>query len=219
MTIQEKINQINKKLQSCGKEAVQEIKMIDKSGKTIGKIRYGYKPQYVFDAVNEFIGADNWRYKVLSSEIFEKQTVVQVGIYFRSDDGKWLSKGQQFGQMNVIRGNAGDAYKGAVTDALQKALSLMSIGSDAYKGLLKQFYNGARTNTTKINNPKKSNDKKPVAKGQSVSNKDLPELDGVNYKREAGKVIAIGNTYNYKGILKAAGFSWDAGKQVWLKAA
>ena len=49
-----KIAEINAQLRSIGSEAVQEIKMT-KDGKVVGHVRYGFKPQYVFDAVNEIL--------------------------------------------------------------------------------------------------------------------------------------------------------------------
>jgi thioredoxin-related protein len=58
-TLTEKINAVNKKLRSLGIQAIQEIKMKDKEGKVIGQIKYGYRPQYVFDSINEFLGPEN----------------------------------------------------------------------------------------------------------------------------------------------------------------
>ncbi len=37
----------------------------------IGQIRYGYKAQYVFDAVNEILQPENWRHEIVSKEIFD----------------------------------------------------------------------------------------------------------------------------------------------------
>ena len=60
-----KIEQINGRLRSFGREAVQEIKMM-KDGQVVGQVRYGYKPQYVFDAVNEILQPGNCRYEIFS---------------------------------------------------------------------------------------------------------------------------------------------------------
>ena len=49
-----------------------------KDGKVIGQVRYGYKPQYVFDAVNNILLPENWRYEVVSKEIFDNQVVAEV---------------------------------------------------------------------------------------------------------------------------------------------
>ena len=58
-TLTEKINAVNEKLRSLGIQAIQEIKMKDKEGKVMGQIKYGYRPQYVFDSINEFLGPEN----------------------------------------------------------------------------------------------------------------------------------------------------------------
>jgi recombination DNA repair RAD52 pathway protein len=42
-----------------------------------------------------------------------------------------------WGQSRVTKGDAGDAKKGAQTDALKKALSYFSIGNRAYHGYLR----------------------------------------------------------------------------------
>ena len=137
--LQEQIQAINQRLRAYGIEAVQEIRMTDREGKTIGQVKYGYRPQYVFDSVNEVLGPENWRYELTREEIFENQAVAEVRLFVRVD-GDWLCKGSHKGQMQIVKGNVGDAQKGAITDAIQKCMSLLSIGSDAYKGLLKHVF-------------------------------------------------------------------------------
>ena len=137
--LQEQIQAINQRLRAFGIEAVQETRMTDREGKTIGQVKYGYRPQYVFDSVNEVLGPENWRYELTREEIFENQAVAEVRLFVRVD-GDWLCKGSHKGQMQIVKGNVGDAQKGAITDAIQKCMSLLSIGSDAYKGLLKHVF-------------------------------------------------------------------------------
>jgi len=84
-------------------------------------------------------GTENWRYELTREEIFDNQAVAEIRLYVKID-GDWLCKGSHKGQMQIIKGNVGDAQKGAITDAIQKCMSLLSIGSDAYKGLLKNVY-------------------------------------------------------------------------------
>lgn len=48
--------------------------------------------------------------------------------------------------MNIVNKNVGDIYKGAITDALQKCFSLLSIGQGAYRWLLKDIYLGNHEN-------------------------------------------------------------------------
>jgi len=129
--LQEQVCLINERLRSFGIESIQEIKMTDKEGKTIGQIKYGYRPQYVFDSVNEILGPENWRYELTKEEIYENQAVAEITLFLKIDDA-WLCKGSHKGQMQIVRGNVGDAQKGAITDAIQKCMSLLSIGSDSY---------------------------------------------------------------------------------------
>lgn len=52
----------------------------------------------------------------------------------------------------------------------------------------------------------------------------LPHIDGVSYQQQKAKdgtiyITATGNTRNKNGILKAAGFKWNASRKLWWKAA
>ena len=91
-TLQEKITLINERLRSFGIEAVQEIKMTGKDGQQIGQVKYGYRPQYVFDSVNEILGPENWRYELSKEEIFDTQAVAEVKLFLKLDN-EWLCKG------------------------------------------------------------------------------------------------------------------------------
>ncbi len=209
----EQIEKINKILRDQGKAVIQEKKM-QKNGKIIGKIQYGYIPQAVFDAVNQVIGPENWKYAVLDIETMENQVIASVEVLIRVGD-EWLSKGQQFGQSNIVKGNLGDAKKGAITDAIQKCFSLWSIGSDAYAGKLEAVWKGQ--------NQKPQSKPQPQSQSQSNGNTQnltqLPQLDGVKYEEKEGKIVAVGNTMQKRQALKAAGFKWDPREQYWYKKA
>ncbi len=142
MMLSEKISAINNMLRGFGKNAVQKIEMKNKDGQVIGMIRYGYKPQYVFDAVNQIIGPENWRYELVKEEIFENQAVAEVKLFLNTDTD-WICKGSHKGQMQIVKGNVGDAQKGAITDAIQKCFSLVSIGQDSYRGLLADVFSSS----------------------------------------------------------------------------
>ena len=230
MKLSEKVNEINALLRSFGREAVQETKMT-KDGQVIGQIRYGFKPQYVFDAVNHILQPENWRYEVVSKEIFEYQAVVEVKLFVRLTD-EWLCKGSQTGQMQIVKNNVGDAYKGAITDAIQKCFSTISIGTDAYRGLLKTVYLGTtkgdatsntRSRPARPANPtrrlppqKEPHQNSPQPHANNLPN-DLPQIAGVNYQRINDKVIATGNTFDKKNLLKSSGFRWDGSHKNWYK--
>ncbi|MBU1060564.1 MAG: hypothetical protein KJ804_19855 [Proteobacteria bacterium] len=221
----QKVTQINGQLRAFGREAVQEIKMM-KDGEVIGQVRYGYKPQYVFDTVNNVLQPENWRYEVVSKEIFDTQAVIEVKLFIRLND-EWLCKGSQTGQMQIIKKNVGDAYKGAITDALQKCFSLLSIGSDAYKGLLKDVYlAGNRSLDSRQQPPVQQSAQPPVQKQPAENTKtnqaqpdsiNLPKIAGVDYQRKNGMVVAVGKVYEKRDLLKSAGFKWDKSDKSWIK--
>lgn len=205
MTFYQKIEQINEILRAQGVSVIQEKKMM-KDGRVIGKVQYGYVPQAVFDAVNAVIGPENWTYEVHSNEVIENQAIACVEVYFNTPNG-WLSKGKQWGQSNVVKGNVGDALKGAVTDGIQKGFSLWSIGSDAYAGKLEAVWKGQGANP------------KPKSQPQGQSDPTPPKLEGVVFEKKKGRILVKGKTYGKSAALKAAGFQWDAKEKVWWKQA
>ena len=223
--LQEQIQSINERLRAFGIEAIQEVKMTDKGGNVIGQIKYGFRPQYVFDSVNEVLGPENWRYELTKEEIFETQAVAEVRLYVKID-GDWLCKGSHKGQMQIVKGNVGDAQKGAITDAIQKCMSLLSIGSDAYKGLLKNVYlqGTQRTQPTATQSKTKptSRTSQPVEKpaNQSDPSATLPKIAGITFENRQGVIIAIGDhLFDKKELLKAAGFQWNKTGKTWMKQA
>ena len=216
--LQEQIQAINQRLRAFGIEAVQEIRMTDRDGKTIGQVKYGYRPQYVFDSVNEVLGPENWRYELTREEIFENQAVAEVRLFVRVD-GDWLCKGSHKGQMQIVKGNVGDAQKGAITDAIQKCMSLLSIGSDAYKGLLKHVFQPSNRPSSTPPPPPTSQPAGPPSVGSDPT-VDLPKIAGVTFEHRQGVILAMGeHLYDKKELLKAAGFHWDKTGKAWLKKA
>jgi len=228
-TLQEQIQSINERLRAFGIEAIQEIKMTDKEGKQIGQIKYGYRPQYVFDSVNEVLGPENWRYELTKEEIFDNQAVAEIKLFLKIDDS-WLCKGSHKGQMQIVKGNVGDAQKGAITDAIQKCMSLLSIGSDAYKGLLKNVY---LQGTQRTQPPATQSNPQPKTKptsrtsqpaeppaNQSDPSAPLPKIAGITFEHRQGVIIAIGDhLFDKKELLKAAGFQWNKTGKTWMKQA
>jgi hypothetical protein len=213
-TLQEQIHSINERLRSYGIEAIQEIKMTDKEGKQIGQIKYGYRPQYVFDSVNEILGPENWRYELTKEEIFETQAVAEIKLFLKVEN-QWLCKGSHKGQMQIVKGNVGDAQKGAITDAIQKCMSLLSIGSDAYKGLLKNVYQNAQKPQ-----PRKKQSAEQPAGESSPEITAMPKIAGVTFENRQGVIIALGERlFDKKELLKAAGFQWDTTGKTWMKKA
>lgn len=100
----------------------------------------GYKPQFIFDAMNAVFGIGGWGFEELASDIINQTTdkgeinlsVCQVKVWLK--DITTFPVG--WGQGRITRGDVGDARKSAQTDAIKKALSYFSIGNRAYHGLL-----------------------------------------------------------------------------------
>jgi len=131
-TVEEKIKAVNQVLKD-GEPG--NISVDNYSGFT------GYKPQHIVDAMNVVFGIGGWGLNEMSAEILTSQTekgtaslaIAQVKVWLK--DIACMPVG--WGQSRVTKGDAGDAKKGAQTDALKKALSYFSIGNRAYHGLLK----------------------------------------------------------------------------------
>ena len=222
----EKINQVNELLLSQGRRVIQRVQVGNRPA------LYGYKPQFVFDAINTVFGPENWKYELHDNELFTSgdegqsgQVVVSVEVFLRSDvEGEFVSHGIQFGQSQIIYGNIGDARKGAITDSIQKGLSLFSIGKLAYRGELEAVFQGQTTPTAtapqlrKVPSPTKSqavNSSASVPK-QAHADSGLPNLPGVIYETNPdGTIIAQGDTYNNRSLLKSLGFVWLQGEKAW----
>jgi hypothetical protein len=135
-TFKEKVTAVNKLLEGYGNVAITSH---DK-GKGENKKTYtGYKIQYVVDAVNEIIGAENWRWEATSLEAernpsgLSSTANIAVTVYIRVD-GEWLSKGPVTG--DSLNPEEASAMKGALADGLKKAFGYWSIGNKAYRGEL-----------------------------------------------------------------------------------
>ena len=130
-TIEEKIKAVNKILHDGEPN---NISIDNYSGFT------GYKPQYIFDALNAVFHVGNWGFEEIASEIVTHQTekgnsslaIAHVKVWLKGIDFQPSS----YGQSRVTKGDIGDAKKGAQTDAIKKALSYFSIGNRAFHGCL-----------------------------------------------------------------------------------
>ncbi len=124
--MKDKITQVNNILEKGEPDNIQE----DKRG---GRTVYGYYPQNVIDAVNEGLGTENWMYELLEhgaeaqGNTFNGQVILQLSLKVGGD---WVTHGAIAGaQSNPVKY---DAIKGAITDALKKALSHFGVGAKAY---------------------------------------------------------------------------------------
>jgi hypothetical protein len=192
--------------------------------------------------VNQIIGPENWRYELVKEEIFENQAVAEVKLFLNTDT-EWLCKGSHKGQMQIIKGNVGDAQKGAITDAIQKCFSLVSIGQDSYRGLLADVFNSSQSPRPPAKPAQPPAQQQPVMPPQeqqatlppaqppvqppvqtsfippeTSSLPNLPKIDGIEYQYLDGFIIATGKgTYDKKDLLKASGFKWAKEQKNWRK--
>lgn len=218
---QDKVDQVNSLLAEQGKAIVQR--------KQVGSqpALYGYKPQYLFDAVNKVFGVQNWHYKLHEIEVIPHsddgksgQIVAKLEVFMRAkEDDEFFSKGIQYGQSTIVHGNVGDATKGSITDGLGKGFSLFSIGSKAYRGELGAIYNGVDTGKGHdthpdlhvVENPQEQNP--DTAESKKTETDDFPNLPNVTYKYENnGLVLAKGDTYRNRHLLNRLGFEWKQWK-------
>lgn len=131
MAMFDKVSEINKILADQGARAVQK-----KPGLGNRPALYGYLPQIVFDAVNQVVGPENWSSIVSEHFLNERQVIVLVTVKM------FGTERTQFGESGVVKGDEGSAHKGGVTDAIQKAFALFGIGAAAYRGELKNVFDG-----------------------------------------------------------------------------
>jgi recombination DNA repair RAD52 pathway protein len=137
MDMYNKVQKVNQLLTAQGAAAVQKFAKLKSTGRDI----YGYQPQKVFDAVNQVFGADGWTHKIMNIYKEEKQIIIAISVTL----GKRTS--EQFGEHRIMGGDIGSAYKSAVTDGIQKALSLFGIGAKAYRGELGAVFNNKVSET------------------------------------------------------------------------
>jgi len=168
------VQQIDKILDEEGASAVQEVPA--RGGRTL----YGYKPQSVIDALNQVVGATNWGYQIIESNVVpveskkgETRYLSYVRIRLWIIDPTTVK--EAFGGSENY--TPGDSLKGAVTDAIQKALSLFSVGRKAYRGELHVYFDKKPSN----GNQKKSNNGKASEK-QIALIKKLAEETGATIK-------------------------------------
>ena len=116
------------------------------------------KPQSVNDALNQVVRATNWGYQIIESNVVpveSKKGETRYLSYVRIR--LWIidptTAKEAFGGSENY--TPGDSLKGAVTDAIQKALSLFSVGRKAYRGELHVYFDKKPSN----GNQKKSNSK------------------------------------------------------------
>jgi hypothetical protein len=213
---QDKVDQVNSLLASQGKAIVQR-KQVDGQ-----PALYGYKPQPLIDAVNKVFGIENWYYKLHEIEVIpfsddgtSGQVIAKVEVFMRAKkDEEFFSHGIQYGQAGIVHKNVGDATKGSITDALGKGFSLFSLGAKAYRGELEAVYNGVNPDLPVAESPQEQNP--DTAESEEIETDDFPNLPNVEYEHDGnGLVLAKGDTYRNRYLLKRLGFQWKPDQKAW----
>lgn len=85
----------------------------------------------VIELLNEAFDR-SWSTKILSSEVHDNTVVIGLELSVPDENGHPVVK-QQFGSCDVGRGMGfGEAFKGAASDALKKAATLLGLGLELY---------------------------------------------------------------------------------------
>jgi hypothetical protein len=166
------VQRIDEILDKEGTSGIQEVPA--RGGRTL----YGYKPQSVIDALNKVVGANNWGYQVLDYNVtpveIKKKGEIQTRYLSYVRIRLWIidpsTAKEVFGGSENY--TPGDSLKGSVTDAIQKALSLYSIGRKAYRGELHELFK----------DKKKSNGNNKASEKQIALIKKLAEETGATIK-------------------------------------
>lgn len=136
------------------------------------------KAIYVVERLNEVFGTGKWH---LRSEIIDNKTamIVVKATFTVPEYGIDLESygGNDNGGENSKNHDLGDAYKGAVTDALTKIGSYLGIAMDVYKGLANTGNGNTQAGS---GNGQEGQDNKPWM------NKNTPEYNGAIAKLKAG---------------------------------
>lgn len=127
----------------------------------------GYRAQALVDAMNEFVGPENWMYVAGDPEVTERPRkgggttqviTVQVTLSVRVN-GEWMAKAPRMGDGTGERGLAA-GINGAITCGLKKCLGDWSIGNRAYLGLL---HGTTKTKSTGYQQRQSSSQSRPPA--------------------------------------------------------
>ena len=119
------------------------------------------KANYVFERLNEVFGlcGQGWRYAHSPFEVYDNEVTTEIALQWKHpdpDDGDgpiewdnmvghwrrvegtgWSAPIFSPGGKQIIKGRLTDARKSAITDGITKAASIIGVGSDVFKGLVR----------------------------------------------------------------------------------
>ncbi|WDP91069.1 MAG: ERF family protein [Desulfobacter sp.] len=123
--------------------------------------------------------------------------------------------------------NDPQGYGSAMTYArrygLSALLGIITEDDDAESAMQRQENENHQINPLNHGaTPAPGSPQKPHQYGDTAPQENLPQLDGVSYRKQKGQngkfcILATGNTHSKKEFLKSAGFRWDGDKKVWWR--
>jgi hypothetical protein len=134
----------------------------------------------------------------------------------------------EFEIRNSIKIADDEFLKKLETDTLTKALSRLGFNADVFLGLFedlryvndlkKEFgdENESKTSQTSQQSQPQSQPAQPQSSQPQQASDDLETL-GIVIKNEGNLLIADGDTFNHKNVLKSKGFAWDSNLKKWVK--
>jgi len=160
----------NKKLQREGfpKEAVQVYEAFkDRQGNVVKEL-IGYKPQYIFERLNNIWGYTGWNYKIIEEGIDNGSGVVgaKVMLQILDENGQVIIEKPQWGNSKISKMGLFEAKKGAVTNAICKCAAIFDVGHEAYKG--EEVLNEGYTPP-----PEKEKPRSQIKPGPPINEKEL----------------------------------------------
>jgi len=130
----------------------------------------------------------------------------------------------EFEIRNSIKIADDEFLKKLETDTLTKALSRLGFNADVFLGLfedlryvndLKKEFGDDKSEASQT--PQQSQPAQPQSSQPQQSGSDDLEALGIIVKNEGNLLIADGDTFNNKSVLKAKGFAWDSNLKKWIK--
>ena len=156
---------------------------------------------------------------VTEIQLPDSETVVAKAI-ITSPDGKNVATGTAEENRKAGYINETSAVENAETSAIGRALFAAGFGGGEFCSADELYTALKQQENIKAAELKLVNGGKPP-ESETDTNKNLPgpKIDGITYRRKGNLIIADGNTFQSKGLLKSAGFKWDSGEKGWVKEA
>ncbi len=143
----------------------------------------GIGGMWMIERLNQVFGlcGTGWRYTMADAPCTEKEISLYVTLQYNIG-GAWSEPITVVGNNGIVYGHLGDARKGALTDGIKKAASILGVGIEAYKGQIaappRRF----------------AADKKPSGEKQAEGTFTYEGFvaDAENFKRAGGVVFSVG---------------------------